>query len=94
MGADPVGGALELHRLGRVEEDRRREVGLLFVFLDVEPVAAAVDLPVDVLGVVAGHVLAVLGELDREAVVGAGVHARDVALDQEPGLEVEPLEAS
>ena len=44
--------------------------------------------------VVARHVLAVLGELDGEAVVRAGVHARDVALDHQPGLEVEPFEAS
>jgi len=44
--------------------------------------------------VVPGHVLAVLGELDREAVVRALVHAGDVPLDDQARLEVEALEAS
>ena len=37
--------------------------------------------------------MAVLGELDREAVVGALVHAGDVALDHHASLEVEALDA-
>ena len=82
------------HRLAGVEQQVEQEVGLLLVLLEVELVGLGPDLPVDVADVVAGHVLAVLGELDGEAVVGAGVHARDVALDEQPGLEVEPLEAS
>ena len=53
-----------------------QEVGLLLVLLQVELVGLGPDLPVDVADVVAGHVLAMLGELDREAVVRAGVHAR------------------
>ena len=57
--------------------------------LRIEAAGAAVDLPVDVLDVVAGDVLAVLGELDGEAVVGALVHAREVALDDQPGLQLQ-----
>ena len=39
------------------------------------------------LEVIAGDVFAVLGKFDGEAVVGALVHAREEALDNEPGLE-------
>jgi hypothetical protein len=55
----------------------------------IEAPGAALDLPVDVLDVVAGNILAMLGELDGEAVVGALVHAREVALDDEPGLDLQ-----
>src|SRR5207302_2042370 len=37
--------------------------------------------------VFAGHILAVLGKLDREAVIRTLVHAREIALDDEPSLE-------
>ncbi len=60
-----------------VEQDVGTEVGFELVFLDVEAVGAAEDLPVDVPQVVAGDVLAVLGELDAVAVVGAAVHSGD-----------------
>ena len=70
------------------------QVGLLLVLLEVELVGLGPDLPVDVADVVARHVLAVLGELDGEAVVRAGMHPGDVALDHHAGLQVQPLEAS
>ena len=54
------------------------EVGLFLEFLDVVPVAARVDLPVERGQIVAGEVLPVLGELDAEAFVGTAV---------EPGQE-------
>jgi hypothetical protein len=38
--------------------------------------------------IVARDVLAVLRELDRKAVVGAGMHTRHVALDEKPRLKV------
>ena len=82
------------HRLAGVEQQVRQEVGLLLVLLEVELVGLGPDLPVDVADVVARHVFAVLGELDGEAVVGAGVLARDVPLDDHPRLEVEPFQVS
>jgi hypothetical protein len=57
-------------------------------------VGAGPDLPVDVAEVVAGDVLAVLGELDGDAVVGALVEPGDVAFDGEARGQVETLEAS
>ena len=49
------------------------EVGLFLVLLDVVPIAARVDLPVERGEIVAGQVLPVLGELDAETFVGAAV---------------------
>ena len=46
------------------------EVGLLLELLDVVPIAARVDLPVERGQIVAGQVLAVLGELDAEPLIG------------------------
>ena len=60
------------HRLARIQQQVQEKVRLLLVLLEVELVGLGPDLPVDVADVVAGHVLAVLGELDREAVVRAG----------------------
>ena len=48
---------------------------------------------VEVPRVVAGRVLAVLGELDAEALVGAGVQTGDEALDHAPGDHREVLDA-
>ena len=82
------------HRLAGVKQEVEEEVGFLLVLLEVELVGLGPDLPVHVADVVAGHVLAVLGEFDGEAVIRAGVHARHVPLDDEPRLEVEPFQAS
>ena len=53
-----------VHRGAGVQEDVGAEVGLLLVLLDVVAVAAAPGDPVEVPHVVAGDVLAMLGELD------------------------------
>ena len=78
-----------LHRLADVHDEPAIEVGFGLVLFEVEAAGAAVDFPIDVFDVVAGDVFAVLGELDAEAVVGTFVHAGEVALDEEPGLEFE-----
>src|SRR5262249_14224743 len=49
-----------------------------------------VDVPVEVLEVVARNVLAVLGELDRKAVERAGMQAGQEPFDDELGAQVEP----
>ena len=82
------------HRLAGIQEQIREQVGLLLVLLQVKLVGLGPDFPVDVADVVAGHVLAMLGELDGEAVVRAGMHPGDVALDHHARLQVQPLEAS
>ena len=66
----------------------------LFVLLQVELVGLGPDFPVDVPDVVARHILAMLGELDGEAVVRAGMHPGHVTLDHHARLQVQPLDAS
>ena len=78
------------HRPREVHHQVARQVRLGLEFLRVEAVGLGVDVPVDVRDVVAGRVLAVLGELDREAVERAGVQAGDEALDDELRPQVEP----
>jgi hypothetical protein len=52
------------------------EVGFLLELLDVVPVAAREDLPVDRREVVAADVLPVLGEFHAEALVRAAMEPR------------------
>ena len=95
------GGVVELppalagvaHGLRAVDDQRRLEVGLLLVLFDVEPVGLRPHLPVDVLDLVAGRVLAVAGELDGEAVVRALVLSGDEPFDDQPGPDVQALDA-
>ena len=84
-----------LHGLGDVDEDPGAQVGLLLVLLDVEAVRLAVDLPVHVAHVVAGDVLAVLGELHAETAERRAVEPRHEPLDDQARFQVEardPLE--
>src|SRR5262245_35686242 len=69
------------------------EVGLLLELLDVVAIGARVHLPVDGRDVVAGHVLAVLGELDAKALEGTAMQAGEKALDDRPGPELQRPEA-
>ena len=64
------------------------EVGLFLVLLDVVPVAARVDLPVERRQIVAGQVLPVLGELDAEALVGAAMQPGQESFDHRPRLQL------
>ena len=80
------------HRPADVEQQVAVEVGLLLELLDVVAVAARVDLPVERRQIVAGQVLAVLGELDAEALERAAVQARQEALDDRPRLQLERAE--
>src|SRR3954451_20470638 len=56
------------------------EVGLFLKALDEIPVAAGVQSPVEVAGIVAGRVLPVLAELDGKAVVRTAMQAGEKAL--------------
>src|SRR6188472_2653783 len=64
------------------------EVGLFFELLDVVTVAARVDLPVEPCEIVAGKVLAVLGELYAEALERAAVQTRQKSFDHRPRLQL------
>ena len=83
----------ESHRAAGVDQEIGFEVGLLFVALDVEAVGLGQGLPVEVADRVARHVGPVLGELDREPVVGGPVQAGDEPLDHETGDQVETAQS-
>ena len=68
------------------------QVRLVFEFLDVEPVAAGVDPPVDVAGIVPEGVLAILRELDGEAVIGTAVNPLPESLDDRLGAQLHRLD--
>ena len=99
-GGGQADGVLELGQLlavrctaidaRQVHDQVAGDVRLGLELLDVVLVGLGVDVPVEVLEVVAGDVLAVLGELDREALERAGVQAGQEALDDELGPQVEP----
>ena len=81
------------HRPADVDQQVTVEVGFLLELLDVVPIAAREDLPVDRREIVAADVLAVLGELDAEALERAAVEARQEAFDDRLRLELERAEA-
>jgi len=87
------GARAEVHGAGGVDEDEQVEVGFLLVLFELEFVGAAEDFPVEVTEVVAGDVLAVLGELDAEASEGRAVQAGGEALDDHAGAKLEAAEA-
>ena len=80
------------HALAGVQQQVADQVRLFLELLQVVLVGPAEDFPVEVAQVVAGRVLAMLGELDREAVEGAAMHARDVALDDPPRAQRQALQ--
>src|SRR4029450_4914944 len=82
----------EAHRLAQVHDQVAGDVGLGFELLDVVFVGFGEDKPVDVLGVVAGGVAAMLGKLDREAMKRRGMQTLEEALDHELGPQVQSLD--
>ena len=78
------------HRRAGIDREVAGDVGLGLKLLHIVLVGLGVDQPVDVLRVVARGVLAVLAELDREALVGTGMEPLQEALDDELGAEIEP----
>ena len=71
------------HRAAQIHHQVAGDVGLRLEFLHVILVGLGVDQPVDVLGIVAGRIFAVLAELHRKAVERAGVQAVQKPLDDE-----------
>ena len=87
------GPARVSHAPRRIEDQVRFQVRLFLIFLDEISVALAVGPPVDVADLVAGAVLAVLGELNGEPLERAPVQARHHPLDGQPRQQFEPAEA-
>ena len=78
------------HAFAGIQEQMADQVGFVLELLQIILVGPAEDFPIEIAKVVAGGVLAVLGELDREAVEGAAVDARHVSLDDRPGASGNP----
>ena len=55
----------EGHGLAGIEENAHRQLALLLVELEEQPLQPAVEIPVEVAEIVAVDVVAVIGELDR-----------------------------
>ena len=87
-GAGPVG-----HRGTGIEHEQGRDVGLFLVALDIVAVHAPEDLPVEMTQVIAGNVFAMFNELHAEAVAGALVLARQEAIDDALGYQLETRKA-
>ena len=68
------------------------EVRFFLELLDEDAVAAAVDFPIDVPQVVAGSVLAVLGEFGGEAVIGAAMCSGDGSFDGAASAQRQPFQ--
>jgi hypothetical protein len=71
----------ELHGVAGVEQDREETVGLAAIALEIQLLAAGVDVPVDVAKIVAGSIGLIFGELLAEAEVGRAVQTGDEAID-------------
>src|SRR5207245_2315276 len=61
------------HRTAIIDQQMTAQVGLVLEFLDEVTVRAGKEPPVEIARIVAGRVLAVLGELDGEPVIGAAM---------------------
>src|SRR5258705_8771304 len=87
-----LGRLAEAHGSRAVEEEM--EVQILFVHeeLEIEPVEAAVDVPVHVAEIVTRSVGAIVGELDAHALVGALALTARAAAKGLPRDEREALE--
>ena len=85
--------AAVVHRLRHVEQHREVRVRLGLVLLHVVAVGPRPQLPVHAADVVARHVAAMLGEVDRRAEVRRLVHAVDEAVDDRARHELQVPDA-
>src|SRR5262249_41751006 len=76
------------------EHQIAKQVGLILVLLEIDLVAFAEHLPIDIAQVVAGSVLAVLGKFYRESVVRTAMQTGHVAFDDMPRSQAQALNLS
>ena len=80
-----------VHTPRTIDEKIRLEVRLRLELLDVVSIRLAINPPIYQAKIVAGGILAVLRELDREAMKWRTVQPRQKPLHDKAGLEVQPL---
>src|SRR5262245_39857500 len=81
-----------VHRGTGVDQEVTTEVGLLLILFDVITVKLGIGLPVDVADLISWHILAMLGELDAEAFIGARMEPRDESFHHIPSTQQESRE--
>ena len=86
-----LGHLTKRHRLAGVEKNGDRKFALLLVELEEKAVEAAVKIPVNAAQIVAGDVVAVVGELDRLAARAAAALALCCALGTAAGEQLQLL---
>ena len=82
-----------LHAVGGVHQHRAAKIRILLELLDVKPVLAGPDLPVNMTQVVSHHVLAVLEELNRLAKIGTAVHPGKESFHDVPRPQIQAADA-
>ena len=81
-------GVNNSHRRRLVDEYITFEIGFFFKLLHVKTVGFAVNFPINVADLVAGHVLPMLGKFDAEAVIRAAMQAGDEAFDDQARTQI------
>ena len=84
-----VGKRAVAHRAAVIDQQMAAKVGFVLKLFDIIAVSAGVEPPVQVARVVAGAVLAILGELDGEAVIRTGVEAVPESFHNDFGAQLE-----
>src|SRR5262245_22969591 len=69
------------------------QIRFVFESLDVITIAASKEFPIQVARVVAGRVLAILGELDGETVIRTAMETGEKAFDNRSGPQLQVLDA-
>ena len=82
----PVG---KVHRPADVDHEQRRQIRRLAKLARVDPIGARERLPVDVLQVVAGPIVAILAELRAVAVKRTAMQALPQTFDRRPRHQLE-----
>ena len=80
------------HRAAVIDEQTATQISLVLKLFNEVPVGAGVEAPVQVTWVVAGRVLAILGELHREAVIRTAMHPVPESLDDHPRAQLQVLD--
>ena len=92
-GVFSVADRAESHRFAGIDDDEQMQICLFQILLEIDLVGLAEDLPVDVAGVVAGHVGPMLRELDGDSLVWRAMHPGHQSFDDEPGPQVQGMDA-
>ena len=81
-----------MHRSTGVANDIETDVGFLHVAFDAKPIISGVKTPIEMPQIVAGLIIAIVTELNAEAVEWAVVQAAEETFHDVAGFEIEAFE--